>query len=211
MFIASGGESAIASGQIRRAAEDRVMPIQRRRSQGDVRRSPPVHFVHRDDVPILESSPACRTRSVWRSCLGESILYAVRRPSSCGQRASSACAPTSIRASSSSSLSILRNQSATVCARLATGPRTTPLPLSALNHARSFAEMSRAGSVDVGSIVAIAESAAWARPAAAIGTRHGLRGHFFTAKELVAHAGENTQRWATAGRPPERAPSAPHR
>ena len=49
-FIASGCESAITGGQIRRAAEDRLMAIQRRRPQGDVGRSSRMDLVRRDDL-----------------------------------------------------------------------------------------------------------------------------------------------------------------
>src|ERR1700680_112090 len=38
LFVGRRAEGAIAGGQIRRAAEDRLMPIQRRRPQGDVGR-----------------------------------------------------------------------------------------------------------------------------------------------------------------------------
>ncbi len=50
LFIASGCESAITGGQVRRAAEDGLMAIQRRRPQGDVGRSRGVHVVPRDDL-----------------------------------------------------------------------------------------------------------------------------------------------------------------
>src|SRR3989442_1040850 len=39
LLVRRRAETAIASGQIRRAAEDGLMPIQRRRPQRDVRRS----------------------------------------------------------------------------------------------------------------------------------------------------------------------------
>src|SRR5712691_6291130 len=47
LFIGRGAEPAIAGGKVRRAAEDRLMPIQRRRPQGDVGRSPRMHFTLR--------------------------------------------------------------------------------------------------------------------------------------------------------------------
>src|SRR6202163_4073699 len=50
LFIGRGAEPAIAGGEVRRAAEDRLMPIQRRRPQGDVGRSPRMHFVGGDDL-----------------------------------------------------------------------------------------------------------------------------------------------------------------
>src|SRR2546425_13373945 len=50
LFIGRGAETPIARGEIRGAAENRLMPIQRRRPQGDVGRSPGMHFVRRDDL-----------------------------------------------------------------------------------------------------------------------------------------------------------------
>src|SRR5665213_1430092 len=50
LFVGRRGESAIAGGQIRRAAKDRLMAIQRRRPQGDVGRSRRMYFVGGDDL-----------------------------------------------------------------------------------------------------------------------------------------------------------------
>ena len=70
LFIARRAEAAIAGRDVRRAAEDRLMPVQGRRPQRDVGGPRGVHLVRRDDLMLrfLESSPTGQTRSAWRSC-----------------------------------------------------------------------------------------------------------------------------------------------
>src|SRR5919106_4530228 len=49
-FVGRRAEAAIACGQVRCAAKDRLMAIQRRRPQGHVSRSSRVHLVGRNDL-----------------------------------------------------------------------------------------------------------------------------------------------------------------
>ena len=64
----------------------------------------------------------------------------------CGRRVSSPCATTSITATSSSNVSILRNQSGHKCVPVGQQDfEQTPLSLAALNHTRSFDEIIKRG------------------------------------------------------------------
>ena len=83
LFVGRRAEAAIAGREIRRAAEDRLMSIQGRRPQRDVRRSPRVHLVGRDDLMFRflnghELAELVRLRDL---ALPNRRRYAVRRRS----------------------------------------------------------------------------------------------------------------------------------
>ena len=50
LFIRGGAEAAIAGGEMRRAAEDGLVPIQCRGPQGDIGRSSRMHLIGSDDL-----------------------------------------------------------------------------------------------------------------------------------------------------------------